>query len=163
MDRKTLNLEICAGALYAKPQLHSQSITITGLHWHLDICKNERLSSIVSIKSSTSWHWRYALGLGDHLLVALFVVDAGFALLHLDCLLDVLGPGLRIHDTEDDINFLECQLLGLWHEDPDEDRHGQTEDGEHQERLPSNAVDGGRCNLGDDEVEEPLGCSYENN
>lgn len=115
----------------------------------------------VGIKSFTSCSERHALGLGDHLLVALFIINAGLTLLDLDRLLDILGPGLCVHNTKDDINLLEGQLLSLWNKDPDEDRHRQAEDGEHKECLPSNTVNGGRRNFGDDKVEEPLGCSYE--
>jgi hypothetical protein len=147
--------------LSASVKLRSHTIAITGIHWPLNVCENECLSSIVGIKSFTSCSRRHALGLGDHLLIALFIINAGLALLYLDRLLDILGSGLRIHNTKDDINFLERKLLGFWNKDPDKDRHRQAEDREHQERLPSNAVDGRRCDFCDDEVKEPLGCSYE--
>lgn len=104
-------------------------------------------------------YWRHISSLGNDFLVALFVVDAGLALLHLNRLLDILGPGLRVYNAEDDIDLLEGQLLGLGNKHPDEDSHGQTEDGEHQECAPADTVDGGGSDFSNNEVEEPLGRS----
>jgi hypothetical protein len=124
-------------------------------------CVHAQKQVSFNIKSYTSSYLRHELGLGNHPLITLVVVDTGLALLHFDRFLDVFSPGLGIHNTEHDIDLFERQLLSLWNKDPDEDRHGQAEDGEHKECLPSDAVNSGRCNLGDDEVEEPLSCSYE--
>jgi hypothetical protein len=98
-----------------------------------------------------------SLSLLANLRIALLVVNTGLHLLDLDRVLDIPGPRFRVNGTEYNINLLECQLLSLWHEDPDKDGHAQAEDGKHQERLPADAVDGRGRDLGDDEVEQPLG------
>lgn len=54
------------------------------------------------------------------------------------------------------LHFLERFALGLFDEEPDEHDQGEVEDGKHHERLPPQVLDGMRCRLGEDEVEQPL-------
>jgi hypothetical protein len=111
----------------------------------------QRVSGIPDLSSLRS------LSLLVNLLIALLIVNASLGLLNLNRLLDVLGPCLSINGTKHNINLLKGELLSLGNEDPYEDGHAHAEDGEHQERAPADAVDGCGCDLGDDEVEEPLG------
>lgn len=51
------------------------------------------------------------------------------------------------------IDLLKTHPLGLLHEEEREDTHGKTEDGEDDERLPTDSVDDLRRYAGDYEVE----------
>lgn len=70
--------------------------------------------------------------------------------------LNILSSPSRINSAEQDIHILKTASLGLLDEEEGEDTHGQTENTKHQERPPSDVVDGSWCDLGDNEVEEPL-------
>lgn len=59
------------------------------------------------------------------------------------------------------VHLLQGLPLGLLQEEGDEKAHASAEASEHDESLPADGVDGTRCDLGNDEVEEPLGGSSE--
>lgn len=111
-----------------------------------------------TIQSSLSARQRQNSSLSSH-CIALLVVDASLPLLDLDRILDILGPCISVHHAKYKVYLFERKLLRLWDEDPNKYRHGQAEDGEHQECTPANAVDGGGGDLRNDEVKEPLGGS----
>lgn len=75
----------------------------------------------------------------------------------LQSVLDISTSLLLINSAEDEIHLLEGAALGLFEEYNHKDAHGKTEDTEHEEGSPADLVDGARSDLGNDEVEQPLG------
>jgi len=59
--------------------------------------------------------------------------------------------------TEQDIHVLKLEALGLLDEEEDEGAHAEAEDAEHDEGAVADVVHGAGRDLGDAEVEEPLG------
>lgn len=69
-----------------------------------------------------------------------------------------IGPTLLLADlAEEHIHFLQGATFGLLDEEENEHHHGETEHPEHDKSAPANVIHSSRRNLGDDEVEEPLG------
>lgn len=67
-----------------------------------------------------------------------------------------MRTALGIDIAKENIHLLECLILSLLDAEEDPRRHGNAEDTEHNERLPANVVDGGRRDVCDDKIEEPL-------
>lgn len=70
---------------------------------------------------------------------------------------DVLGTGLSGDSTEDDVHLLERLALGLGDQQREGTHTSDVDGGEHDEELPAELGYQGWGDLGDDEVEQPLG------
>lgn len=77
-----------------------------------------------------------------------------------ECFFDVSPACLCIHTTKDNVNLLQCALLGFRHKKKYKNTHGQAEYSKHDKCTPTHAVNGQWCNLCYDEIEKPLsgGC-----
>lgn len=91
-------------------------------------------------------------------LVLNMLLQLQFLLLNGDGGFDV-GSTLGLVDgTEENIHVLEGLLLGLLDHEDGKGAVCEAENAEHDEGAPADVADGMGCELGDDEVEEPLGC-----
>jgi hypothetical protein len=66
-------------------------------------------------------------------------------------------------ETEQNVHILQRAALGLLNEEDDKYAHSAAEASKHDKGAPTNVVDGGRGDFGNDKVEQPLRCGGETN
>lgn len=76
-------------------------------------------------------------------------------------MLDVCLALVLADEAEQHVHVLQRATLGLLDEEDDKGAHSAAEASKHDECTPANVVDGRRRDLGNDKVEQPLGCGGE--